>query len=228
LGLTIAPSRGRTSPPSIDLVQVLPRHALVAPALVLAAVFVASACNGPSANSSPTPTAAPSPTPDSHLREPARADVIYSMLFERGLTLIPTNASVGRDPERVINATYAGWPLVLLQYRTSGTRQQLTPIKAGESPGKGDAPFTFAGLNVVVEWGPKIDNRAPRFANSAQVESARTLAAELDRLIGPLAERSTQPVAPRLATPAPTAKPATPAPTRRPPTPRPPTPRPTR
>lgn len=205
--------------------QVLPRHTLVRAALLLAGLLVAGACGGPSANSSPTPTPAPSPTPDSHLREPARADVIYSTLFERGLTLIPTNASVGRDPERVINATYAGWPLVLLQYRTSVTRQQLDPLKAGDAPRKGDAPFTFAGLNVVVEWGPRIDGRVPRFANSSQVESARTLAAELDRLIGPLAERSTQPVAPRLATPVPTArptaKPATPAPTRRPPTPRP-------
>jgi hypothetical protein len=208
-------------------VQVLPRHALVPPALLLAAALAAAACGGPGANSSPTPTAAPSPTPDSHLREPARADVIYSTLVERGLQLIGTNASRGRDPEAVINGTYAGWPLVLLQYQSSGTRFQLTKFKNGDAPGKGDPPFTFAGLNVVVKWGPSVDRRVPqRSATKAQIDAATTLAVELDRLIGPLAEKSIQRVSPQLATPRPaTPKPATPRPSN---APRPPTPRPTR
>jgi hypothetical protein len=155
-------------------------------------------------------------------------DVIYSTLVERGLQLIGTNASRGRDPQAVINGTYAGWPLVLLQYQSSGTRQQLTKFKNGDAPGKGDAPFTFAGLNVVVEWGPQVDGRVPqRSATKAQIDAATTLALELDRLIGPLAEKSIQRVAPQLATPQPTVKPPSPkpttsaAPTRRPPTPRP-------
>jgi hypothetical protein len=180
---------------------------------MLAAALVAGACGGPGNNSSPTPTAAPSPSPDTHLKEPARADVVYSTLVERGLQLIGTNASRGRDPVAVINATYSGWPLVFLQYQNSGTRRQLAPIRAGEAPRRGDPPFTFGGLNMVVAWGPKVDNRVPRSATKAQLDAAAKLAVELDRLIGPLVERSTQPVAPKpapskpIVTPRPSATP---------------------
>jgi hypothetical protein len=199
-------------------VKVLPRHALF-PVAVLAAALMSAACGGPPSSSSPTPSAAPSPTPDTHLKEPARADVIYSTLVERGLQLVGTNASRGSDPVAVINATYGGWPLVFVQYRSAGTRQQRAPVKPGEAPRKGDPPFTFAGLNMIVQWGPKVDNRAPRSATKTQLDAATKLAAELDRLIGPLVERSTQPVAPKPAPtrPAVTPRPAaTPRPTKTP------------
>jgi hypothetical protein len=178
-------------------VKALPRHALIRPAWLLVALLVLAACGGPGAQGSPTASASAEATPDPHLREPARADVIYSTLVQRGLGLIGTNASRGKDPVAVINATYAGWPLVLTQYRTSDTRNKLFPIKSAESPKKGDPPFIFAGLNVVIKWGPEVDGKAPRPATKSQVEDAGKLATELDRLIGPLLERSVFPVAPK-------------------------------
>ena len=123
--------------------------------------------------------------------------MVYTTLGQRGLSLIGTNASRGGDPVAVINANYGGWPLVLLQYRSSQTRQRLNPVTNGQAPRAGDPPFTFAGMNVVVKWGPETDGRRPRAASKPQLDAAIMLATELDRLIGPLAERSTQPAAPK-------------------------------
>ena len=156
-----------------------------------------SACGGPGASGSASPSPTPKPTPNPHLKEPAQAETVYSTLVQRGLLLIGTNASRGRDPVAVINATYSGWPLVLVQYRSTATRQKLHPLRNGEAVKRSDPPFTFAGLNLVVEWGPRTDRRLPRAVSKAQLAEAQKLAAELDRLIGPLAERSTQPAAPK-------------------------------
>jgi hypothetical protein len=180
-------------------VKALPRHAVFHGAWLLAAVLVVSACGGPGANGSPSPSPTPKPTPNPHLKEPAQAETVYSTLVQRGLSLIGTNASRGRDPVAVINATYSGWPLVLVQYRSGVTRSKLHPLRNGEAVKKSDPPFTFAGLNLVIEWGPRTDNRLPRAVSKAQLTEAQKLAAELDRLIGPLAERSTQAAAPKPA-----------------------------
>ena len=177
--------------------KALPRHAVFHGAWLLAAILLVSACGGPAGSGSPSPSPTPKPTPNPHLKEPAQAETVYSTLVERGLSLIGTNASRGRDPVAVINATYSGWPLVLTQYRSAATRQKLQPVRNGQAPKKGDPPFTLAGLNLVIEWGPRTDNRLPRAATKAQLTEAQKLAAELDRLIGPLAERSTQPAAPK-------------------------------
>jgi hypothetical protein len=97
----------------------------------------------------------------------------------------------------VINAVYAGWPLVVTQYRSSASRKRLEPIVSARPPGPGDPPFAFAGLNLVIEWGPRLERRRPGAPAPAYLAAAARLAAELDRLIGPLAERSTRRVAPR-------------------------------
>jgi hypothetical protein len=179
-----------------------PRRPLFPVAWLVAAALLVAACGGSAGTSSPTPAPSPKPTPNPHLKEPARADTIYSTLVERGLGLIGTNASRGRDPAATINATYAGWPLVLIQYRSSQTRLKLHRIRSNQMPGRGDPPFTFAGMNVVVEWGPTVDGRVPRAVTKTQLADAQRLAAELDRLIGPLAERAAQSALPRAARPA--------------------------
>jgi hypothetical protein len=178
-------------------VKALPRRAVFHGALLLSVVLAVSACGGPGTGSSPSPSPTPKPTPNPHLKDPAQAETIYSTLLQRGLSLIGTNASRGRDPVAVINATYSGWPLVLVQYRSTATRQRLHPLRNGEAVKRSDPPFTFAGLNLVVEWGPRTDNRVPRAVPKAMLTEAQKLAVELDRLIGPLAERSTQPAAPK-------------------------------
>ena len=174
-----------------------PHRALRFLSAVLAVGLLAAACGGGGAASPSPRPAAPRPTPNPHLREPARAETIYSTLIARGLQLIGTNASRGRDPAAVINATYAGWPLVLAEYRSSASRRRLEPIAPGRPPGPGDPPFAFAGLNLVIVWGPRLERRTPGPPPAAYVAAAVRIAAELDRLIGPLAERSSRPVAPR-------------------------------
>ena len=101
----------------------------------------------------------------------------------------------------MINATYAGWPLVLVEYRSSASRKRLEPITPGRPPGPGDPPFAFAGLNLVIEWGPRLERRRPGPPPATYLAAAVRLAAELDRLIGPLAERSARLVAPKKKAP---------------------------
>ncbi len=175
-----------------------PHPALRRLSAVLVVGLLTAACGGGGAASpSAAPRGAPQRTPNPHLREPARAQTIYSTLITRGLELIGTNASRGRDPAAVINATYAGWPLVLVEYRSSASRRKLEPVAPGRPPAPGDPPFAFAGLNLVVEWGPRLERRRPGTPPRNQVAAAVRLAAELDRVIGPLLERSARPVAPR-------------------------------
>ena len=164
---------------------------------LLGVVVLVTGCSGGNAATSPSaPPTAPRATPNPHLREPARVATIYGTLGQRGIPLVGTNAVRGTDPVVVINATYDGWPLVFTEYRSSATRGRLSGIRT-RVPGPNDAPFTFAGMNVVVHWGPRLPGRRPAAPPAPRVKAAAKLAAELHRLIGPLSERSARPVAPR-------------------------------
>lgn len=167
-------------------------------ALILAALL--GACfGGPSPSPSSSPTLAPTPSPDPRLAEPAKAAEVYSKLVAAGLRLVGTNAQQGTEPQARINATYAGWPLAFVQYSSSAARARLAPLRAGAKPGAGDPAYTFAGLNIVIFWGPQRAGSLPAAADAKRVESARALARELDRLIGPLVERSASRVSPTAA-----------------------------
>jgi hypothetical protein len=183
-------------------------------ALLISLILSLAACGGSRASTSPTPRpATPAPTVDPRLPDPTSADAVYVALQAAGLGNIGTNAEAGTDPVKLINATYAGRPLVIVGYSSDAARLRLAKVADGSAPGRGDAPYTFAALNLVLEFGAGVASATPPSPDVAEIAAARALAAVLDRLIGPLTERSSQRVSPRPpATPSP-APPSSRAPT---------------
>lgn len=176
-------------------------------AATLVAVSLLAAC-GETAAPSPSVAAAtprPTPTPDTHLSDPAAGSEVYSFLNKAGLGLVGTNALTGNEPRNTYNATYAGWPLSLLEYSSATTRAKGLPFRDGVAPTKGSPPFTFAGQNIVVLWGPVTDGAAPPQPDASHLEAATKLAVALDAVVGPLQERSSSRVSPMspIAAPAP-------------------------
>jgi hypothetical protein len=181
------------------------RGRFVAAALV--AISLLAAC-GETAAPSPSAavaTARPTPTPDSHLTDPAAGSEVYSLLNKAGLGLVGTNALTGREPRNTYNATYAGWPLSLLEYSSATTRAKAQNFRDGVAPTKGTPPFTFAGQNIVVFWGPIEDGVTPPEPDAGRLDAATKLAVALDAVVGPLQERSSSRVSPLapIAAPAP-------------------------
>lgn len=181
------------------------RGRLAAAALV--AISLLAAC-GPSASPSPSAAVAsprPTPTPDAHLADPADGAEVYRLLNRAGLALVGTNARTGKEPLKTYNATYAGWPLSLLEYSSATNRAKVVPFREGTAPGKSQPPYTFAGQNIVVLWGPIEQGVRQPAPEAARVEAATKLAAALDGIVGPLQERSTSRVSPLtpIAAPAP-------------------------
>ena len=161
-------------------------------AVALAMTSLITACGGAVApTATPLPaTPAPTATPDAHLPVPALGRDVYAHLNQAGLSLVGTNATTGTDPRATYNATYAGWPLTLLEYSGATARAKALPFRDGGAPGRSQPAFTFAGGNIAVLWGPIIEGKVPTQPDATRMEAARSLAAALDALIGPLVERS--------------------------------------
>ncbi|MET1231949.1 MAG: hypothetical protein ABWY52_03750 [Candidatus Limnocylindrales bacterium] len=181
------------------------RGRLVAATLV--ALSLLAAC-GETVVPSPSAAAAtprPTPTPNAHLSDPAAGTEVYTRLNRAGLGLVGTNALSGKEPRTTYNATYAGWPLSLLEFSSATTRAKALPFRDGGAPAKGSPPFTFAGQNIVVFWGPIEASAAPPQPDASHLEAATKLAVALDALVGPLQERSSSRVSPLppIAAPAP-------------------------
>jgi hypothetical protein len=200
--------------------------------LVVVLGIALGACGG-AAPPKPTPTPAPTPTPtpNPHLSEPVAVETIWADLFRGGLKVVGNNADAGASGEPVnrINATYAGWPLIISQYSSSAAARAATGMSVPLSrPVADQAPFTFVGLNIVAEFGPHLLRDTDPAPEARFVQAANALAAVLDPLLGPLEVRASAPLALPTPTPAASASPsatATPKPTARP-TPK-PTPKPT-
>lgn len=152
--------------------------------------LAASACGGAKPTVPPR-TASPIPTPSAtlHLSDPASADVLYTTLNRDGFGLVGTSAQAGTDPLSVINATYAGQPLIIEAYSSGAARARLAPLVDGAVPAVGQPLYTFAGLNIVVFFGPTLEP-ASATLDPSLASSAAKLVDELDRLIGPLVVRS--------------------------------------
>jgi hypothetical protein len=163
-------------------------------------------------SASPTPLPTPRITPDPHLSVPVTADQILNALAAGRLTVYANNATGGPTPiVKRINADLDGWPLRITAYTTAVSSKQAKPWKAGAAPGKGEAPYTLAALNVVVEYGPKIAGVAPPAADPAHQAVAASIVAILDPLLWPLEQHSVVKVPSRTAAPAtPSAAPSKP------------------
>lgn len=182
---------------------------------------------GAAAVSSAPPTAAPTPviTPDPHLKEPVLADDIFRALGKAKLNVHANNANLGQgnpDVTKQINGDLDGWPLRITQYRSSAALAEALHWTPGEPPGGNEAPYAFAGLNILIQYGP-ISVRAPAAPDATKAATATAIVAVIDPLLWPLAQRSVVPIPSRTpvpaATPAPSVKPTakpTKAPTRAP------------
>lgn len=161
--------------------------------VVLGATLVA-ACGGntaPSASASARPT--PVITPDPHLTEPVSIDTIFVELQKAGLDLTGNTASTGPagEPVKSIAATYMDWPLVLSGYSSSAALRRVSGFDPSKPIGQGDAPIALAGLNILVEFGPKTSNTViPEAPDARRLEAAQELVRVLDPLIGPLSQVS--------------------------------------
>ena len=197
----------------------------------LLALAVAGCGSSTAASATPTPVPTPVVTPDPHLTEPVTADAVYRALGMSGLKVTAINANLGQgnpDIVKQINANLSGWSVRIIQYKSSGLMTPALDWKAGEAPGGDEAPFNFAALNILIQFGP-ISAAAPAAPDASRQKDAAAIVAVLDPLLWPIAQRSVLAIPSRtpapVATPVPTAKPTakpttkpakTPKPTRKP------------
>ena len=142
----------------------------------------------PVATVKPTPYVFPTPWPP--MIAPAVADDVYLALLADNLSITPNAANAGKDPVKTIDATYDGWPLAILQYRTVDSLKAASKGKPGAKPGKGEAPIEFIGLNILIKWGPITSAVPSATLDDRHVAAAVTLRDKLGRLLAPLASRT--------------------------------------
>lgn len=194
-------------------------------AALLSAIAVAliAACGG---NSSPSPSttapSAPVSTVDRHLSGNVDANRLFQILSGAGLPVNQESVTAGPngDPTTILFLKDGFQVLTIEQY--SGPK---AVSDAGYTPGsklvKGDSPYTFWAVNLVIHLGPRIPNALPAGPTlDLQNEAARVVNA-IDPYIGPLQQRSIAPVAlpstpePVKPTPTPSAKSPAPSPSKK-------------
>lgn len=179
----------------------------------LSALALVGCGSGPPASAPPSAEPTPAPSPDPHLKEPVSADDIFRDIGRGGLKISAVNANLGQGNPAIvkqINADIGGWPIRITQYTSSAVLTRALAWAPGEPPGGDEAPYAFAGLNILITFGP-ISARAPKAPESIRAQAATSLVTILDPLLWPLAQRSVVAIPSRtpvpLATPTPSAKP---------------------
>lgn len=173
--------------------------------MLAVALLAVAACAGPAPSSPPPVTPPPTPviTPDPHLTEPATADEIFNAIRVGKLPLAVNNATAG-DPNspivKRINADIGNWPLIITQFRSSELLRSTLKWEGSAPAAQGDAPYTFVGLNIVIEFGPTTGKVAT--PDATRQDQARRLADLIDPLLWPLEQRSVAPLATKTAPPA--------------------------
>ena len=171
--------------------------------LSLVLVVIAAGC-GPAAvaSSAPTPLPTPAPTPDPHLKEPVTADQVYLAIASGRMQLYPNNATTSEGSiVKRINADLEGWTLRITAYTNATAMRKATTWKAGVAPGRGEAPYNFAALNIVIEFGP-MSGVAPQVPDPRHQATAVRLVEVLDPLLWPIEQHSVVAVPGRTAVPA--------------------------
>ena len=170
------------------------RPALRGPWALLVVAILVAACGTPAATPSPVITPRPTPTPDPHLTDPASVDVVLVALNAAGIKFSTNNASLGADGEPVkrVNATYMGWPLTIAQFSSASALRErgFDPTRDIR---RGDAQYTLAGLNILVEFGPGVEGPTDPAPDVKFRDGAVALIGALDPLLGPLQHRTIDP-----------------------------------
>jgi hypothetical protein len=187
-------------------------HAARGRRLSIAAVglfaLLLGACGQNNGTPPPSVQPTPSPTPDPHLQEPVTADQVYTILTAAKLGMTCPNANLGNGNRKIvkqINCNLGGWPLRITQYRSGAILTDTLKWKPGQAPTGDQPPYGWAGLNVLIEFGP-ISARAPATPPSERQASAASILAILDPLLWPIAQHSVVAIPAR--TPQPVAAPA--------------------
>jgi hypothetical protein len=181
------------------------RLSIVAVGLMALVLSACGSSNGP-AQASALPT--PSPTPDPHLSEPDTADQIYSILIGAKVAMTCPNANLGNGNPRIvkqINCNLSGWPLRITQYKSGALLTDSLKWTPGQAPTGDQPPYGWAGLNVLIEFGP-ISAKAPSKPATDRQQTAASILAILDPLLWPIAQHSVMEIPAR--TPEPTAAPS--------------------
>ena len=135
----------------------------------------------------------------------------------------PSAAVTGNpDIAKQINADIGSWPLRIIEYKSSAALAKALKWSPGDAPGGDESPYAFAGMNVLIQFGP-ISARAPAAPDTTRQQAAAAIVAALDPLLWPLLQRSVLPIPSRtpvpVATPVPspsTAPAKTPRPSKKP------------
>jgi len=195
--------------------------------LAVALAVVVTGCGGDHPSPAPSTLATPSPTPDPHLKGNVTADQLYTILITAKLGLTANNANLGHgDPNIVkqINGVIAGWPVRITEYRSASILQSALHWTPGSAPGGEEAPYAFAAMNVLIQYGP-ISAKPPAKPDAARQDTAAKIVELLDPLLWPIYQhsvvsipsRTPEPTAAPTASRAPSAAPAkTPKPTPKP------------
>jgi hypothetical protein len=177
---------------------------------VLVIALLVVACGG-AASPSPSPSPRPSPSPNLHLDDPADVGVIYTALQKAGLKMTVHNASEaskeGEEPRRRYALDLGGWPLELIEYGSADARSKDYAYEPGVAPGEGHPPYTLAGLNIVVTFGPERRREIPEVPDQRFQDLANTLGKTLDVYLGPLDQRAVTDLAIPDPAPRPSAEP---------------------
>jgi hypothetical protein len=170
-------------------------------------VTIAVGCGpGAVASTSPTPLATPAPTPDPHLKDPVTADQIYRVIASGGMRLYPNTAATNEGSiVKRIDADLDGWALRITAYTNGAAMLKARAWKAGGMPGRGEAPYNFSALNLLIAFGPT-NPTAPSAPDAAHQATAAKLVEVLDPLLWPIEQHSVLAITARTAVP-----PATPS-----------------
>jgi hypothetical protein len=185
----------------------LPIRAAGLVGLVITSLLLAACGSAPAGSTAPSIAPTPLITPDPHLKEPVTADQIFRALGAAKLGIVANNANAGGgnpDIAKQINADIGSWPLRIIEYKSSAALAKAIKWKPGGAPGGDESPYAFAGMNVLIQFGP-ISARAPSAPDTTRQQAAAAIVAALDPLLWPLLQRSVVPIPSR--TPAPVATP---------------------
>jgi hypothetical protein len=170
--------------------------------------MIAAACGTSNGQPQGSALATPSPTPDPHLQGNVTADQMYGILVAAKLGLTANNANLGHGNPNIvkqINGAIAGWPVRITEYRSAAALRNAIEWKPGEAPGSDEAPYAWAAMNVLIQFGP-ISARAPSAPDAARQATAASIVALLDPLLWPIDQHSVVAIPAR--TPHPTAAPS--------------------